>query len=524
MFTQPSSSLFQPQKNACLQVITPDGKEGGYILGTCHYYYSIPPQLEEKFENGTINHVVVEVDDPSVKESKFLKLDHKIAFVAHQKNLKVTSLEIQEEKKNLIAAEKFAAAFLDIFYFFSPFASYCVQTVLVMSKTKSYQLYIKQEIEELFTILHESDFNSNLLLSQRNEIWGDTIDQAFKQGKTLVAVGIYHLYGEKGIVPFLTSKGYLLKPFPVTISLDDKITHPEFEEFLMERALESSVYWAKFVSPILSQLISAFTTEKELTNQKRNILNKILHLLFPTFQSGEKALAFFTKNPSKGFLKLFEMYKYPLNNYKFSNIFIEDKLLDFLHELRELYKDYNHDEYKLFLGRAEVQSDPHLYSVTLEDYQEGQISKLKMQETCHHFIFYCGLFYPEIVKGILDQYINDFFSLKKDEAEEEIQAMRSGADLNVINLMLNCGITLSNGKHLQYAECYNPDYLSNHQPDYLFKLQKYTLTGNLKKEEKENKAITVLSLFKKTDTNKNIIENIYSFLDPQSKGNKKIKR
>jgi uncharacterized protein len=81
-------------------------------------------------------------------------------------------------------------------------------------------LYKKQDINGLYTLTSESDFDlaghQEILLYSRNRRWIPSIEKQIGAKPTFIAVGAAHLGGTEGIIALLQKRGYTLTPIMPT--------------------------------------------------------------------------------------------------------------------------------------------------------------------------------------------------------------------------------------------------------------------------------------------------------------------
>jgi uncharacterized protein YbaP (TraB family) len=86
--------------------------------------------------------------------------------------------------------------------------------------TKLIQIYPAGNAEEIFEYtLHPSDNNPEFVqafYTDRNQEWMPKIEKMVHEKASFIAIGVSHLEGDQGILSLLRSKGYTLKPLPVT--------------------------------------------------------------------------------------------------------------------------------------------------------------------------------------------------------------------------------------------------------------------------------------------------------------------
>jgi uncharacterized protein YbaP (TraB family) len=85
---------------------------------------------------------------------------------------------------------------------------------------KLIQIYPAGNAEEIFEYtLHPSDNNPEFVqafYTDRNQEWMPKIEKMVHEKASFIAIGVSHLEGDQGILSLLRSKGYTLKPLPVT--------------------------------------------------------------------------------------------------------------------------------------------------------------------------------------------------------------------------------------------------------------------------------------------------------------------
>jgi len=77
------------------------------------------------------------------------------------------------------------------------------------------EAYKDKDIHKLYELVASNDeFKdiSNTLIDERNQNWVPKLENAFRSGRTFVAVGAGHLGGEKGILQLLRDRGYEVVP------------------------------------------------------------------------------------------------------------------------------------------------------------------------------------------------------------------------------------------------------------------------------------------------------------------------
>ncbi|MCA5006821.1 TraB/GumN family protein [Sphingobacterium bovistauri] len=81
---------------------------------------------------------------------------------------------------------------------------------------KMVQAYKSENLKSLNSIISDPKWMSpkvyDLMLTQRNKTWVDSIPTIISKSKTLIAVGAAHLVGEQGLIELLRDKGYTVAP------------------------------------------------------------------------------------------------------------------------------------------------------------------------------------------------------------------------------------------------------------------------------------------------------------------------
>lgn len=83
---------------------------------------------------------------------------------------------------------------------------------------KLIETYKNQDIDKLYKLIHDSDFNKEFMkhkrefLSDRNLKWIPKFNSLIKEKPCFIAVGAGHLSGDEGVIQLLRKEGYQVKP------------------------------------------------------------------------------------------------------------------------------------------------------------------------------------------------------------------------------------------------------------------------------------------------------------------------
>ena len=160
---------------------------------------------------------------------KAVSVDDCLYHYALQKNIKVSGLETYEESaRALVEATRDSAEYLkslkdqaaDLYDAIVQMEKVAqmekiVQMEKVAASTFSYEMYLSDDLEKLYT--KNQSFIPNEVYEQkmgaeRNNRWLRKIEDILKDRTCLIAVGAMHLPADKGLIALLRAKGYNVQP------------------------------------------------------------------------------------------------------------------------------------------------------------------------------------------------------------------------------------------------------------------------------------------------------------------------
>ena len=161
--------------------------------------------------------------------AKTVSVDDCLYHYALQKNIKVSGLETYEESaRALVEATRDSAEYLkslkdqaaDLYDAIVQMEKVAqmekiVQMEKVAASTFSYEMYLSDDLEKLYTknlSFIPNEVYEQKMGAERNNRWLRKIEDILKDRTCLIAVGAMHLPGDKGLIALLRAKGYNVQP------------------------------------------------------------------------------------------------------------------------------------------------------------------------------------------------------------------------------------------------------------------------------------------------------------------------
>lgn len=161
--------------------------------------------------------------------AKTVSVDDCLYHYALQKNIKVSGLETYEESaRALVEATRDSAEYLkslkdqaaDLYDAIVQMEKVAqmekiVQMEKVAASTFSYEMYLSDDLEKLYTknlSFIPNEVYEQKMGAERNNRWLRKIEDILKDRTCLIAVGAMHLPADKGLIALLRAKGYNVQP------------------------------------------------------------------------------------------------------------------------------------------------------------------------------------------------------------------------------------------------------------------------------------------------------------------------
>ena len=148
---------------------------------------------------------------------KAVSVDDCLYHDALQKNIKVLGLETYEE-----SARALVETIRDTAEYHKSLTEQAVDLYNVISQIEKvsasascHEMYLSGDLEKLYThsqSLIPKGVDDSKMVAERNIKWLKKIEGHLKDRACLIAVGVMHLPGDKGLISLLRDKGYIVQP------------------------------------------------------------------------------------------------------------------------------------------------------------------------------------------------------------------------------------------------------------------------------------------------------------------------
>jgi TraB family protein len=374
----------RPPLAVCYRVETPN-KKVSYLLLTQHSFYQYPKELEQL----EIARVLVETDFSKIPSAlPRLRLDERIATMAHKKGIPVISLDDNKSifmKQILSEVDESNGSDLDNLFEPGGFKHAHILLNDIISKD-NYYATATQDLKKLDS--QASSVSTELeqkIVFGRNSQWEKTILENLDMGGTLVAVGLIHILAKGGYRDTLPKNGYKLTEYPVTLKIDIGEIDKGLEE-LPSQPLSELLFkeMKKDTLPIalkLRQLIIDYHQQKLLTSAQKRRINECI---YRSLVEG----SYINLLENYSLKKSIYLSGYSLLNYYSKNIHL------------------------LFPGMSAKEIQQRVFGFFAAQ-EKLKINWIKLAER-HRIAFVISLFFPDIANNLFKM----FFESKLDQSAE----------------------------------------------------------------------------------------------------------